>query len=110
QGSTYGDCAISVFGLIVFQFGFYLASNARNDIPWNMVIVGLFFQQVIALFILKSDAGFKIFRWIATLAQDFLGEAAPAAQFFFDADTIAKHWFFVNTLSTIIFFVAFIQM
>jgi len=68
-----------------------LASNSRNDIAWDTVVVGLFFQQAIALFVLKSDAGFKIFKWIATLAQDFLGEAAPAAQFFFDAETIAKH-------------------
>jgi concentrative nucleoside transporter, CNT family len=99
-----------VFGLAVFQFGFYLASNARNDIPWNTVIVGLFFQQAIALFVLKSDAGFKIVKKVAGLARELLDEGAHGAQFFFDADTIAKHWFFINTLSAIIFFVAFVQM
>jgi len=36
--------------------------------------------------------------------------ATPAAQFFFDKETTDKHWFFVNTLSAIIFFVAFVQM
>ncbi len=36
------------------------------------VIVGLFIQQAIALFVLKSGAGFSIFNWIATLAADFL--------------------------------------
>ncbi len=59
---------------------------------------------------LKSDAGFKIFRWGATLAQDFLAESAPAAAFFFDQETIDKHWFFTNVLSAIIFFIAFVQM
>ncbi|KAG6820517.1 hypothetical protein H0H93_015990 [Arthromyces matolae] len=74
------------------------------------VIVGLFLQQVIALFVLKTDAGFKIFKWIATLSSDFLAQGEVGAQFFFDADTIAKHWFFVNTLGSIIFFIAFVQM
>ncbi len=62
------------------------------------VIVGLFLQQVIALFVLKSGAGFSIFKWIATLASDFLDQALAGAEFFFDADTISKHWFFVNTV------------
>jgi CNT family concentrative nucleoside transporter len=110
EGTSYGDRAISVFGLLVFQFGFYCTSRDRSAIPWPTVLVGLFFQQVVALFVLKSGAGFSIFVWIATLAGDFLGQAAPAAGFFFDAEVISKHWFFVNTLASIIFFIAFIQM
>ena len=94
------------------------------------VIVGLFAQQAIAMFVLKSGAGFSIFKWIAFLASDFLAQALQGAEFFFDADTINKHWFFVNTvcglssslpvcrarsrrraqLSSIIFFIAFVQM
>ncbi|KAJ7928597.1 Na+ dependent nucleoside transporter C-terminus-domain-containing protein [Mycena leptocephala] len=111
EGNTkYADRAISVLGLLIFQTGFYLASNNRSAIPWPTVIVGLFIQQAIALFVLKSGAGFSIFNWIATLASDFLAEGLVGAGFFFDADTIGKHWFFVNTLGTIIFFVAFVQM
>ena len=63
------------------------------------VIVGLFLQQAIALFVLKSGAGFSIFKWIATLAADFLECAYAGAGFFFDQETIEKHWFFVNTVS-----------
>jgi Na+ dependent nucleoside transporter N-terminus len=64
------------------------------------VIVGLFLQQAIALFVLKTRAGFSIFKWIATLAADFLSQANAGAAFFFDADTVnVKHWFFVNTVS-----------
>ncbi|KAG8680355.1 hypothetical protein FRC09_018306, partial [Ceratobasidium sp. 395] len=91
EGTSYGDRAISVFGL-------------------PTVIVGLFMQQAVALFVLKTDAGFKIFLWVAKLASDFLEQAVPAAGFFFDAETTAKHWFFVNVLGTIIFFIAFVQM
>ncbi|KAF7321497.1 hypothetical protein MKEN_00670500 [Mycena kentingensis (nom. inval.)] len=108
--TTYGDRAISVLGLFIFQFGFYLSSMNRSAIPWPTVLVGLFIQQAIALFVLKSGAGFSIFHFIATLAADFLNQGLVGAAFFFDADTIGKHWFFVNTLSCIIFFVAFVQM
>ncbi|KAG7444793.1 uncharacterized protein BT62DRAFT_933846 [Guyanagaster necrorhizus] len=110
NGSNYGDRAISVLGLFIFQCGFVLSSKSRSTIPWPTVIVGLFMQQAIALFVLKSGAGFSIFNWIATLAADFLSQSKAGATFFFDADTVAKSWFFVNTLAAIIFFVAFVQM
>ncbi|CAE6502027.1 unnamed protein product [Rhizoctonia solani] len=110
EGTNYGDRAISVFGLFVFTTGFWLSSKHRSQVPWPTVIVGLFMQQAIALFVLKTDAGFKIFLWVARLAADFLDQATPAAGFFFDTETTAKHWFFVNTLGAIIFFIAFVQM
>jgi CNT family concentrative nucleoside transporter len=87
-----------------------VTSKHRNHVPWPTVIVGLFLQQVIALIVLKTGAGFSVFHWIATLAGDFLNQALPGAAFFFDQETVNKHWFFVNTLSSIIFFIAFIQM
>jgi CNT family concentrative nucleoside transporter len=98
QGTKYGDRAINVLGLFIFQLGFWLTSKNRSQVPWPTVIVGLFLQQVIALFVLKTGAGFKIFHWIATLAGDFLNQALAGAAFFFDQETVAtKHWFFVNT-------------
>jgi CNT family concentrative nucleoside transporter len=108
--SDYGQRAISVLGLFVFQCGFYLCSMNRSAICWPTVIVGLFLQQTIALFVLKTGAGFSIFKYIADLANDFLSEADVGAEFFFDAETIAKKWFFVNVLAAVIFFIATIQM
>lgn len=67
------------------------------------VIVGLFTQQAIAMFVLKSGAGFSIFKWLAIAASDFLAQAKAGATFFFDAETVAKNWFFVNTVSWIRF-------
>lgn len=110
ENTTYGDRAISVLGLFIFQCGFYITSSHRSLIPWPTVIVGLFLQQAIALFVLKTGAGYSIFRWIATLAADFLEQANAGSGFFFDPEVTAKHWFFVNTLGSIIFFVAFVQM
>lgn len=108
--SDYGHRAISVLGLFVFQCGFYLCSMNRSAICWPTVIVGLFLQQTIALFVLKTGAGYSLFKYIANLANDFLSEANVGAQFFFDAETVAKKWFFVNVLSAVIFFIATIQM
>jgi CNT family concentrative nucleoside transporter len=63
------------------------------------VIVGLFIQQTIALFVLKTGAGFSIFKWIATLASDFLANGLVGAEFFFDEQTVkVQHWFFVNVV------------
>ncbi|KAL5528280.1 hypothetical protein ACEPAF_7416 [Sanghuangporus sanghuang] len=110
DNTEYSDRAISVLGLFVFQLGFYLTSTHRNHIPWPTVIVGLFLQQAIALFVLKSDAGFDLFSWIAYLARDFLNQSHSGAVFFFNQDIVDLSLFFVNTLAAIIFFVAFVQM
>ena len=62
-------------------------------------MVGLFLQQAIALFVLKSGAGFHMFKWLSALASDFLAEGLVGAAFFFDQDTVnTKHWIFVNTV------------
>ncbi|ESK84310.1 h+ nucleoside cotransporter [Moniliophthora roreri MCA 2997] len=109
NGTSYADRGISVAGLVFFQLCFFISSRYRSHIPWPTVIVGLFAQQAVALFVLKTGAGFSIFKWIATLAADFLAQAEEGAAFFFSAEVVANHWFFVNTLSAIIFFIAFIQ-
>lgn len=108
--SDHAHRAISVLGLFVFQCGFYLSSIDRSAICWPTVITGLFIQQTVALFVLKTGAGYSFFRYIANLAEDFLTQANSGAEFFFDAETIAKHWFYVNTLASIIFFIATVQM
>ncbi|KIY47926.1 hypothetical protein FISHEDRAFT_44328 [Fistulina hepatica ATCC 64428] len=108
--TSYVDRAISVLGLVIFQFCFWLFSINRSAVPWPTVIVGLFLQQAIAMFVLKTDAGYSIFKWIATLAADFLDESQAGAAFFFSAAVVADDWFFVNTLAAVIFFISFVQM
>jgi hypothetical protein len=62
-------------------------------------MVGLSLQQAIALFVLKSGAGFHMFKWLSTLASDFLAQGLVGAAFFFDQETVTtKHWIFVNTV------------
>lgn len=68
SGTTYAQRTQGVFGLFVFQLGFYIFSAHHKAIQWRTVIVGLAFQQILAMFVLKSGAGFAIFNWIAQLA------------------------------------------
>lgn len=79
-------------------------------IQWNTVIVGLIFQQSIALFVLKSGAGFSLFKWIANAAADFLHQGGLAATFFSGNDPTYTAWFLFGTLGAVIFFIAFVQM
>lgn len=64
----------------------------------STVMVGLFIQQAIAMFVLKSGAGFSIFKWIALLASDFLEQSKAGASFFFSDAIVAESYFFVNTV------------
>ena len=109
-GTSYGDRVISIVGILLFQCGFYISSTKRSAVPWPTVIVGLFIQQVVALFVMKTGAGLKLFTYIADLAYDFLTQAYVGAAFFFSEEVISQNFFFVNTLSAIIFFVATVQM
>ncbi len=62
------------------------------------MIVGLFLQQTIALFVLKTKAGFDIFSWMARLAADFLEQSHAGAVFFFEESV--THWFFIGVVSS----------
>jgi CNT family concentrative nucleoside transporter len=92
-----------VIGLVLFQLAFYASSHDRSKIPWPTVIVGLFMQQVIAMFVLKTGAGFSIFTWIATLASDFLAQAQQGVSFFFNQEIADSHWFFASTVGSLVF-------
>lgn len=110
-GTNYGQRCIGILCLIVLQAGFFLTSESKKSIQWDTVIVGLCLQQVIALFVLKTSAGFDLFKWIATLATDFLSQAYKGSAFFFDAEVVYdKFWFVATVLFVVIFFIAFVQM
>jgi CNT family concentrative nucleoside transporter len=99
HGTNYLDRAISVLGLVIYQFGFWATSRHRSHIQWQTVIVGLIMQQAIALFVLKTGASFHIFKWLATLASDFSSNGHAGGAFFFDQETVdTKQWIFVNVV------------
>lgn len=109
-GTKLSDRAISVFGLFVFQFCFWLSCPNKQAIKWRTVIVGLGLQQILALLVLKTDAGFSLFTWIATAATDLLNQGTKAAGFFWSSALLNEHYFFINVLGAIIFFLALVQL
>ncbi|KAJ8086066.1 hypothetical protein PM082_004885 [Marasmius tenuissimus] len=109
EGTARVERAVGLFGVIVFQAGFYLSSSNRSQIPWPTVIIGLFLQQIVALFVLKTDAGFSIFNWLITLIRTYLNYSAAGIVFLTDEETADKPWFITHMAASIIFFMATVE-
>ncbi|KAL1620969.1 putative h+ nucleoside cotransporter [Diplodia seriata] len=109
--NTRANRAVSIFGLIVFIFGLWATSRNRKRIIWHTVIVGMLMQFIIALFVLRTTAGYDIFNFISTLARELLGFADQGTAFL-TTDTIPEtiHWFLITVLPAIIFFVSLVQL
>lgn len=110
QDNTRANRAVSLFGLLVFIFCLWATSRNRKKIKWHTVIVGMLVQFIIALFVLRSQAGFDIFNFISGLALDLLGFANDGTAFLTSASVPELGWFLVSVIPAIIFFVAFIQL
>ena len=102
--------AVSMFGLVVIIFVLWATSRNRKAIKWHTVIVGMFLQFIIALFVLRSTAGYDIFNFISELARDLLGFANQGVIFLTNASVPKLGWFLVSVLPAIIFFVALVQL
>ena len=59
RDNTRTNRAVSLFGLAVFLLAFWATSRNRKKVVWHTVIVGMFTQFIIALFVLRSKAGCK---------------------------------------------------
>ncbi len=62
QDNTRANRAVSLFGLAVIIFVMWATSRNRKMVVWRTVIVGMFVQFVVALFVLRSSVGCK-FSW-----------------------------------------------
>ena len=49
--NTQANRVVSLFGLLVFIFVFYITSHNRHAINWHTVIVGMLAQFILALFV-----------------------------------------------------------
>lgn len=55
--NTRPNRAVSLFGLAVFIAVLWATSRDRKMVKWHTVIVGMFTQFIIALFVLRTKAG-----------------------------------------------------
>ncbi|CBX97783.1 similar to H+/nucleoside cotransporter [Plenodomus lingam JN3] len=110
EDNTRANRAVSLFGLLVFIFGFWATSKNRSKIVWHTVIVGMLMQFIIALFVLRTGVGYDIFNFISELARLLLGFAKDGVTFLTDDKVPNLPWFFVSVIPAIIFFVSFVQL
>ncbi|KAI0834351.1 H+/nucleoside cotransporter-like protein [Hypoxylon sp. FL0890] len=102
--------AQSLFGLIVMIAILTASSKDWRKIPWHTVIGGMLTQFVVAVFVLRTQAGYDIFNFISTLARTLLGFADQGVVFLTDSSVPNLNWFFTGVVPPIIFFVALVAL
>ena len=74
---------ISLAGLFIYIFiGFLLSAN-RSRIKWRPVLWGFALQFVFGLLILRTNAGYGVFKWIGDRITIFLGFSSEGSIFLF---------------------------
>ncbi|KAJ3094473.1 hypothetical protein HDU96_001661, partial [Phlyctochytrium bullatum] len=100
----------SIAGLFVMLLVLYATSTNRRAIPWKTVVVGLILQFLLALFIMRTQIGVNIFRFISKTITDFLGLSAEGLKFIFGNDVVEIRNFAVAVLPAIVFFCSVVSI
>lgn len=108
--NTRENRAVSLFGMVVIIFAFWATSRHRRHVNWRTVCGGMLSQYIIGLFVLRTQVGYDIFKFIADRASDFLGFAKDGVAFLVGPETAATPSFFFNVIPAIIFFIAVVQV
>lgn len=108
--NTRANRAVSLFGLVVMIAVLYATSRDRRRIKWHTVIGGMLTQYIVALFVLRTTAGYDIFNFISSRARDLLGFAGDGTSFLTDPSVLKLGWFLTGVIPPIIFFVALVQV
>ncbi|GAB1318315.1 Concentrative nucleoside transporter C-terminal domain-containing protein [Madurella fahalii] len=108
--NTRANRAVSVFGLIVMLAVLTATSRNWRIIPWHTVIAGMLTQFIVAVFVLRTQAGYDIFKFISDMARALLGFARDGMEFLTDENLAARTWFLISVIPAIIFFIALVQM
>ncbi|KAJ3387151.1 hypothetical protein CcCBS67573_g02244 [Chytriomyces confervae] len=102
----------SIAGMIVMTLGLYATSANRKAVNWRTVVVGFILQLLIALFVLKTQAGVNIFDFLSKFIALFLEESKFGLEFVL-GDTATNPFrftFAVSVLPAILFFCSFITI
>jgi len=110
-----------LLGIVLILGVSFLMSNNRKAINYRTVGVGLLMQVLLAVFILKTEAGQNLFQWLGDSINTLLGQADKGAQFVFGSlvnrDLMIKAFgpgndyiFFFKVVPTIIFVAVLVNM
>ncbi|MEL6352429.1 MAG: NupC/NupG family nucleoside CNT transporter [Cyanobacteria bacterium J06627_28] len=101
--------AVSLLGVAGFLGIAYALSDNRRAIRWKPVVGGLILQFLLALFILRTQAGLALFSWLGDLIVTFFDYSDPGSIFVF-GENFKDSFFAFKVLPSIIFFSAFINI
>lgn len=108
--NTRANRAVSLCGLIVMILLLTVTSRNWRLIPWHTVIGGMLSQFIVAVFVLRTKAGYDIFSFISYLARTLLSYAQDGVVFLTDSSVPNLPWFFTGVIPPIIFFVSLVQL
>ncbi|KAI8057334.1 Na+ dependent nucleoside transporter C-terminus-domain-containing protein [Syncephalis plumigaleata] len=100
----------SFFGVLFIIFVLWATSHDRAYIKWRIVIVGVSIQYLLGVLILKTQAGYELFKWISEMAGAFLEFSRQGAVFVLGEDAVKTKVFAVSVLPGVLFFASFIQI
>ncbi|WP_044404717.1 NupC/NupG family nucleoside CNT transporter [Lacinutrix sp. Hel_I_90] len=109
QGFSFGSLWRGILGMISLIVIAFLFSSNRKAINWKTVGLGLFFQLVIAIGVLKIDFIKSAFEYIGKAFIAILGFTQAGSEFLFGGMLDVKSFGFIfafQVLPTIIFFSA----
>ncbi|WP_299126815.1 nucleoside transporter C-terminal domain-containing protein [uncultured Winogradskyella sp.] len=110
QGFSFNSLWRGVLGMVTLIFIAFLFSSNRKAINWKTVGIGLAFQLIIAIGVLKVGFVKTIFEWVGQRFIDLLNFTKAGSEFLFDGlvmdmDTFGFIFAF-QVLPTILFFSA----
>ncbi|KAJ9112877.1 hypothetical protein QFC19_000432 [Naganishia cerealis] len=107
EASPYKWRVVSLVGMTFMYAVCWIMSSKRRAVRAQPIILGLCMQMIFGLLVFKTGAGLAVITWLALAASDLLESGIQGGANFFWRDFIENGYFFTNTLSAIIFFVAF---
>ncbi len=108
------DRLIGILGIVLILGTAYLLSNNRKAINYRVVGMGLLIQALLAVFILKTQVGQEVFKWLGKAVTKVLSFSDEGAKFVFgilaDSPKLGQYLgpensfiFFFRIIPTIIF-------
>ncbi|KAK3570599.1 hypothetical protein QTP86_023666 [Hemibagrus guttatus] len=94
---------ISFGGICLFILGLFIFSANRYKVCWRTVFWGLGLQFVMGLFVIRTEPGFKAFKWLGAQIQTFLNYTHTGSSFVF-GDLVESGIFAFQALPIVIFF------
>ncbi|KAL4220153.1 hypothetical protein ACF0H5_020565 [Mactra antiquata] len=100
---------VSLAGLLVYLFLFYITSVNPARINWHTVYWGISVQFIFALLILRTHWGYDMFKWLGDRVTEFLQHSTAGIVFVF-GEAWHQHVFIMKVIAIAPFFMAFINM